>query len=142
MKRFVVILISTIVAIALIFTGIIVHQKRSRTFESIEVEKFRAPPEGLNEEQVIDFFNNNSTVDESPQFEDGKEVVEEQASYAYCKYYKVSGTYSSRSSCYSALYNKGCKRPCLILTNFIYNPYTYTYRYTCQCWQYCCTERV
>jgi hypothetical protein len=133
MKRFVVILISTIVVVSMIFTGLIVHKKNAIEAESKEEQSFRAPPEGLNEDQVMDYFINNATAEESVRFEDGKEVVEEQASYAYCKNYRVTTTYSSRSRCYSALYARGCKYPCLIITDFIYLGGS-SFRYTCQCW--------
>jgi hypothetical protein len=132
MKRVVIIIICAVVAMALLFTGtgILVHKKRAA--ESVEVETFRAPPEGLNEDQTMDFYINNSTYEESAQLEDGKEVVEEQ--YSTCRRYSIgSRLFSSRSSCYTALYNLGCRYPCLINTHFKVGR-NYQFQYYCWCW--------
>ena len=132
MKRFTIIVISMIVAVTLICTGVMVHKKREAEslFQSPAANvSLLAPPEGLSDEELTDFYYNNATTDEQVYFEDGKEVVEEAASYT-CS--RVQGSGTNRLACYNAA-ARYCRFPCRVIVWTTGWDAYYRLTYRCYC---------
>lgn len=135
MKRSVVIIIGVIVAITLmIMTGVVVHKERSAKGNDepnnpIDSETLLAPPAGLDEDEILDFYNMNATQEEYMQFEDGKEVVEEQL--GSCPRITTTVT-TDRYACYLAISSR-CKYPCKTIIWTVGVTSDYRLKYQCSC---------
>ena len=141
MKRITIAVISAIVAVTLICTGIVVHNKRS--VEPFTDGAYMAPPnvEGLSEAETNIFFQNNSTMmdgedeDEygNPDFggiTNGTGVVEEYQTR--CPYIDLTG-FATTNYCYWSVYNRGCRSSrCRIRVTVHYYVWGYP-RYRCTC---------
>jgi hypothetical protein len=132
MKRSILILIGSIVALStLIGTSVMIHRKRTadKILDSTPEETLLAPPEGFDESQILDFYENNATATEYVRFEDGKEVVEDK--YGRCSSYKYGPT-TYRYNCYSAVATY-CKYPCRVNVFPTGVTRDFSILYTCSC---------